>query len=352
MDSGLVFGYGENDTVEIIVRPIVRVKELTAGQRELLPHTDEERGEPTSWTIHAGYHRVLAGFLKEIAFMEKGGLKSHNCLFRATYLSKVLDLFVAELPRVRSSTPASFRSRVLNPILQRHLRGVLDHEPELVKGEVGGTRELAGKFYLTLDPLDPTLANEVLRNLLYIWPVRLSLLYLLSQDLPDENSYMSGLRNTEWLFEERAKISDEDWDAVALTDVEEKVVLLENLQPFFKGLLGEVEDDSTVSHPVLFLTSFSHLKSPAAREQQCRLMCCQLNRQVCTPRGQVESFLHLSSPSLLPSLSCRTLAPHVPSFLLFFLFCFFRQQHPSLYLYYNHKLLATHRFDHSTTLMA
>ena len=91
-------------------------------------------------------------------------MKSLNCLFRATYLSQILDYFVVELPRMQMSSPVSLRSQVLNPILQHELRGVLDHELELVKLEVGGTWELAGIFYLTPNPLDPTHTNEVLRT--------------------------------------------------------------------------------------------------------------------------------------------------------------------------------------------
>ena len=78
-----------------------------------------------------------------------------NCLFRATYLLKVLDLFAKELVGIAAELPQRWRSRVLNPILQRQLAGVLDNVPNMVELQVGRSVEEAAQFYLTVDPLNP-----------------------------------------------------------------------------------------------------------------------------------------------------------------------------------------------------
>lgn len=234
---GTLFQYDTKKVFSFKVSKIVRKKNETLKKRELEFHSEEDLEKPTTYVIHFGYLRVLAGFLQEIQFMEDDKLQSHNCLFRATYLSMILDMFVEELPRIPAKTPWRFRSRVLNPLLQRQLRGIHDDDPTQVEMEVGHGRAAAGKFYLELDPLDPKLANQMLRNILYIWQVRLSLGYLMATTRGEEQSMTSAITNTKDLLESRAKTPDDVWDSHVLMDYEIRLVQRETLEAFYKPLL-------------------------------------------------------------------------------------------------------------------
>ena len=82
-------------------------------------------------------------------------IKSHNYLFWAVYLIKILDIFAEELDTMPKDTPFRFCSHILNPLLQHQLCGISDHESEMIFRQVGNTMEDTTNFYLMLDPLDP-----------------------------------------------------------------------------------------------------------------------------------------------------------------------------------------------------
>ena len=63
----------------------------------LLNPKPEEVMPPREYRIHAGYRRVLAGFIREIEFMTVDKLETHDCVFLGIYLIKVLDHFAEEL---------------------------------------------------------------------------------------------------------------------------------------------------------------------------------------------------------------------------------------------------------------
>jgi hypothetical protein len=243
-----MFVYDERQTFTINVQPIKRSRTLSLANKELTEPTEDELGPITSYKIHMGYYRVLLGFLREIEFMTKDKLKSHNCLFRATYLCMVLDYFVEELPRIPKKTPERFRSQALNPLLQRQLNGVLDHEAEMVKAEVGESRKDAVSFYLLEDPLHPDHCDVLRRNLLYVWPVRLSLGYTLTSNACTENSFKCAINNTKELLTTRAKFSDERWAAALILRSEVQIVQLEGLEAFFSDFLEVNEDQGDEAH--------------------------------------------------------------------------------------------------------
>ena len=219
----------------------------TQEKRETTDPNSRHRGPGKVYQIPAGYRRVLMGFLREIEFMTKDKLRSHNCLFRAVYLTKVLDMFVDELKRIKPATPDRFRSRVLNPILQRQLRGVLDQEAMAVKSEVGDKLEEIGEFYLKEDPLDTRLTNKMLRNILYVWPVRLSLGYINSNEKCTETAFTTAIRNTEELLSHRQVIKDEVWNELVISDYEINIVEAEELGKHYQEMI----DESVSSRPPL-----------------------------------------------------------------------------------------------------
>ena len=122
--------------------------------------------------------------------MAKDNIADERLVSRAQYLTRVLDSLAKELcslpskPRAfkcsdgmgnMKNAPHMFRSQVLNPILQRQLRGIPDNEPTEVELAVGTSDKEVEAFYLDLDPLHPDLVMRTLRNLIYILPVRFSL---------------------------------------------------------------------------------------------------------------------------------------------------------------------------------
>jgi len=242
-----IFDYGETDVFKCQVQKVVRSRRLTLQDKETQDPTAEELAPPKSYTIHKGYHRVLLGFIQEIKFMTEDGITNHNCLFRAVYLTMVLDFFVDELEKIIPTDPSSFRSRTLNPILQRQLRGVSDHEARAVKAEVGNTLGNAGSFYLQDDPLDPDLICKVFRNILYVWHVRLALGYLGTGLKATEASFTTALRNTQDLLSSRGKTADEEWDDKEIMIYESKLAYIEGLGPYYEELF--VESVSAVDAP-------------------------------------------------------------------------------------------------------
>ena len=203
--------------------------------QEATDNWKERCSAPISHQIHAGYKRTLVGFNREISFMTKDKIRQQNCIFRATYLMKVMDLFVEELAKVSPASPTRFRSRVLNPILQRQLRGVLDEETDAVKCEVGSTQQAAAIFYLKMDPLDPRYISQNLRQLLYLWPVRLSLSF--TSTACTEEGWTAALRNTTALAEHRSLVPDVQWERQILSPYERDLIELEGLQCYYRDLM-------------------------------------------------------------------------------------------------------------------
>lgn len=236
MDSSL-FQHKVSDVCQVDVHNVIRQPKPLYSQWMSTQPSPTKLGPPQSYTVHAGYRRVLVGFIREIEFVTKDHLDYQACLSRATYLIKILDKFAEEL-KMRASDvafPYRFRSQVLNPILQRQCRGLPDEEDTAVKLQVGTRIDDAVEFYLRSDPLDPQLTRQTARQLLYVWPVRLSLSLL---GMPcDQEVYLATLKNTLNLATARSSISNEEWEGQVLTEAERAIIRLERLEPYFDGLI-------------------------------------------------------------------------------------------------------------------
>jgi len=233
-----LFEYGEEDLCQVTVYGVIWGDDVPLHMREVEEPTKEQWVGRKTYNIHRGYLRVIMGFLREISLMFGGKVKEHNCLFRGTYLTKILDHFAAELPSIVQGAESRWRSRTLNPLLQRQIRGLADQEPGQVEVAVGKTLEAAADFYLTLDPLHPNQVKSVLRYTLYVWQVRWSLRYL-TDPMPGQSSYTRTRNNTVHLFNARADISDEEHGAVALTKEEVKLIVEEGIERFYLAMIAE-----------------------------------------------------------------------------------------------------------------
>jgi len=257
---GLTFDYGEEETMEIeVCRAIRNPRAVVPPGGELDPQTFYSGCQWFQYCIHAGYRRVLFAFLQEIGMVCRKELPVDECGFRGRYLAKVLDSFVKELEHHQRKSesflspeagvdfntvePHLFRSRVLNPILQRQLRGIPDNEPEMVKKAVGTTIGAAQDFYLSLDPLHPNLARRMLKNLLYISPVRSSLVFFNREVC--EDSWEKILHNTTFMQNNRAEYLAGAWDEEMLYDFEIEIIRLEDLVDVYQSLI-----DASVSSRV------------------------------------------------------------------------------------------------------
>ncbi|KAF9782610.1 hypothetical protein BJ322DRAFT_163498 [Thelephora terrestris] len=236
------------------------------------------------YKIPAGYHHVLLGFNREIDFIVEDHVDDNESRLRCKYLMQVLDSFVEELKErtirdiskmaknlffptfiysrhgfykyvllsffhlfLRKSfekgtekyfsltlmDPAKFRSKVLNPIIQRQLRGVADNDSDEVKKAVGTKLEDAVNFYLARDPLNPQDCPALFRNLLYITPVRLSFACYDSQC--SKAVYEKSRLNTKFL--RHSCVQHDTSDQILLLPFEVEVIEHEGLGGLYRGLI-------------------------------------------------------------------------------------------------------------------
>jgi hypothetical protein len=236
-DAETLFKYGEDDLCEVIVQGVVHGEDAPDKAQDLEPPTTAQLLTARRYKIHAGYYGVLLGFLREIHLVNGDGVKGERSLFRAIYLLKILDHFAKELPGITVDTRSRWRSRALNPILQRQLRGVSDQEAGMVKAEVGKTLEAAVEFYLVRDPICPESVRWRLRNILYVFPVRWSLGHL--KIAGSQENYDDAYEATTRLLSERVKVSDEDFEGKVLCEYELEVIEQEQLKEYYVTYIME-----------------------------------------------------------------------------------------------------------------
>jgi hypothetical protein len=240
-----LFEYGREDTIEIEVKAFLRSTRTSEQGAHYNDPGHSQLWSAARYKIHAGYRRVLLGFNREIDFIVDDCMEDEQLRFRAHYLMKVIDAFVCELQGQRVKSPTEFRSRVLNPIVQRQRWGISDNDPEKVKIAVGSTVDDAKRFYLSRDPLDPQDSRTLLRHLLYITSVRTSLGFLhagLTKEL-----YERSVFNSKYLMEHRTILSGSG-DQALLSPSEVKVIQSEGLQELYREL---IEASVSSHHPFL-----------------------------------------------------------------------------------------------------
>ena len=195
--------------------------------------TQKDPQRPHTFDIHRGYLRVVVGLNREITFETEDDLKSHNCRFRSMYSMKILDHFAEELLAIGQGPGPRWRSRILNPLLQRQLEGLTDYEAQSVEEGVGSSIEEAVKFYLVQDPLDPKNTLKMMHNILYIWPVRNSLAFINRPS--SEESFRRCSGNSKLLISWIC--GQDDWIPGRLGLVEKSVITREGLTTCYRKLI-------------------------------------------------------------------------------------------------------------------
>ena len=227
-----LYKYNNNGQCTVILRPVCS-DPFEEGTGIVNP-TERQLGKAIHHVIHAGYRPCLTAFIREVEFMVKDQDSSRNCLFRGTYLTMVLDRFADELedrPRLQAKT--RFRSKVLNPVLQRLMRGITDYEVSSVRAAVGDTSEGSAALYLGKDPLDKPNRITMLRNSSYVWPVRNSY-YFLEKGRVAWGAFKKTLNNTQFLGRE----CPGDRTAGKLTDAEREVITGERLEGIYREFVA------------------------------------------------------------------------------------------------------------------
>ena len=131
--------------------------------------------------IPVPYARLVQQFTYEDKHGREDG--GHEAVRRMNYAQRMLEAFGKELEGYKGAQE-DFRSKVLNPVLQRQLRGLPDsYAPPLIDYMSGKayskvTLANATAFYLSVDPLDPGCIPSYRRNLVYIREARWHLLVL------------------------------------------------------------------------------------------------------------------------------------------------------------------------------
>ena len=196
------------------------------------------------------YVQLIDQFNREDEHGERD--KHHESLRRQSYVRQVLDAVGRELKRCGKGG-ASFRSKVLNPILQRYLRGVPDCYTPSVRAAISGDQEPtitdATAFYLSQDPVDPVHIPHYRRNLIYIVESRWHLCSLLGRvkigssidfnTLRDHHDTVMGAvaeEDTEPSEDSDGETSDEE-GPVEFSEAEIRVILYEGLDDFFEAEL-------------------------------------------------------------------------------------------------------------------
>ena len=148
-----------------------QLHKITYGKTRKTPRKQEYKWKMKKQKIPVQYARIVHQLTLEDAHGEID--MGHESLRRRTYAQMTLDMFGRELD-FRRGPLATFRSKVLSPILQRQLRGIPDaYSPSIRKAIVqrsGGAPTISQvtTMYLGNDPLDPRCIPSYRRNLVYV----------------------------------------------------------------------------------------------------------------------------------------------------------------------------------------
>jgi len=198
-----------------------------------------------TFEIPAPYLRILDQLQKEAKHGQSDmGHEAQRC---AVYAEETLDAFGKELTTTKDIDPTTFRSKVLNPVLQRQLHGVPSHYTPAVcraiaRGDGPVTIETATIFYLANDPISPTMIPSYRRNCIYIPEVRWHLGILMGTGaLGNPKQYILIRENQDEIMGELR--SEKPWTGSGVPPfnyVEVETIHCERIAPFFKQELERV----------------------------------------------------------------------------------------------------------------
>ena len=172
----------------------------------------------------------------------------HEAQRRAVYAGETLDALGRELFNPSLVGGANFRSKVLNPELQRQMHGVPSHYTPVVRRAVAnGDREVtirdATEFYLKHDPVDPRMIPVFRRNLIYIPEARWHLGIVMGVTKPDSVPSFNRIhKNQDRIMEalQKGPNPSDDTGVPLLNATELEVLYEEKIHQFFDAEIKRV----------------------------------------------------------------------------------------------------------------
>ena len=227
------------------------LRKLQVGTLVKVRNKDEYKENWKELQVPIIYIQLIAQLLAEDFHGDYND--GHEALRRQSYARRVLDEVGKEFMKYfkewnRTRNFAGIRFRVLNPILQRYLRGVPDAYTPVVCAAISGAdaptiREVT-EFYLSKDPVDLTAVSLYHRNLLYIPKSRWHLTILMGKaDLKDASHFDKVRINHDNIMEALAAddgSSTTPGEESELVKVEVRAIFDEGLQYLFRVQLRRV----------------------------------------------------------------------------------------------------------------
>ena len=188
------------------------------GYLEKTRNNSENRLREREFDIPLVYTQLIDQLCCEMDHADHNS--SHEALRRSAYATDILEQLGLELKTCEAGGPG-FRSKVLNPILQRYLRGIPDSYTPIVQEAVAHTSAQVKKaltigegddaeddaregtmptilgatvFYLSKDPVDPKNTPYYRRNLVYLAEARWHLGIVADGDLVDDAEFFETVR--------------------------------------------------------------------------------------------------------------------------------------------------------------
>ena len=201
----------------------------------------------TTYSIPAPYHRLVSQFMCEEEHAQAHN--SHESYRRQAYALRVLDAFAEELHRLDTAPTASFRSKVLTPILQRQLMGVHDaYAPSVRRAIANGdgkpTITDATGCYLSQDPVSPEYIPYYRHHLLYLPEARWHLAVIMEPGRCGNAEFYNMIRINHNRIMQQISVGEEDEEnpeaPPLLTAEEVEVIFEEGLADFFQPELARV----------------------------------------------------------------------------------------------------------------
>ena len=239
------------------------------------PGTSKPEIRWTPYQVPAPYDRIISQLLAEANHAERHN--SHESYRRAEYALKVLDAFATEHIKFQSTglAPASFRSKVLTPILQRYRLGVDDSYTPAVHAGISNnpgplTIQDVTRFYLGADPTDPRYIPSYRRNILYLPNSRWHLGLLLGAvPVDDKKAAISHYNRVQanhdaiMLSLQAGGYTETDVNGIPLLNHAEVAAIIdEGLEEFFQTELDQVVSIPPASCNLFTIYSNSLIKWP------------------------------------------------------------------------------------------
>jgi hypothetical protein len=250
------------------------VRSVVISFPQKIPNKDATYQRKREIKIPLLYVQLIDQLQKEVHHSEHNN--GHEALRRGSYAMEILQHLGKEL-KLYNGAEEDFRSKVLNPILQRYLRGIPDAYTPAVEAAIGQASADALEvvktendtddseddpennpnkptilgatvFYLSVDPVDTKNIPLYRRNLIYIAESRWHLNVLRGEELLEDVEFFNTCRidHHDYVMEayqnqlEDHEGNSQDNGNLLFNEAEVEVILAERLEEFFNKELEEL----------------------------------------------------------------------------------------------------------------